>query len=436
MLRKDKILKSLSAVVCAVVLLNGTVQAEEENVCATTDCIDATISDKVNYVEENTETGVDTNDLIKILEALKVNTEGFFVPLAQNLAGVFDTIIGVIKTVSTGGTISFDYSSIGPRIQLLVATAKNIAIASAKDPVNSIYYKEEHVLIKYGFGVTGVILDMINPYTTSGTITGDIAKLDRLLKEALATPNMTDKSVANTNVKEEFETLLRDCRNLVISKWTYLQDRPEFDDFKKQIGESTILRLDSVLRYGELKEAMGVLSESKTKMDDILKEIGYENIRSSVFDREELAKQLRSARTLKFTDFKNKAASVNLALEAEITRITGIRLDPTASMADIEKAKDDLSEAIEKAKNSNEHSEVLASKESKDELLRELHIARFFKFRITAKKGFDVNFELDKVILSLNWTSINVLATQEEVNNALHTIKEAMEKAEAAPDIL
>lgn len=436
MLKYSKITKGLSAVVCAVVLFGSPLLASDvQNVCENTDCLDADISVKAEYIADRSASGVDLSELIKILELLQSNSAGFFEPLTQNLSGFFDTIIGIIKTVSSGGTVSFDMTSIGPRIQLAVATAKNIAIAAAKDADEGLYYKEEHVLVKYGFGVTGVILDMINPFTTSSTINGDKAKLERILKEALDTPNMTDSSVANTNIKEEFETLLRDCRNLVISRWQYLQGKSEFENFKKQISKSTILRLDSVLRYGEAKEAMSVLQNEKAKIEKIIEDIGYDKVVSSVFDREALAVELRSARLLKFTDFKDKSPKVNLALENEILRITGIRLNPLATMAEIKQAQNDLTEAIQVAKDSDGAGDVLASKESKDELLRELHIARFLKFRRTAKKGWKVNNELDNVVLSLNWTSINIFASQSEVDRALTKIKEAMEKAEAAPDL-
>lgn len=434
-LANGKITKGLSAVVCATVLFSASAQASQ-NVNEVSNYVATNTLESRQLIASRSSSHADAlKEFAKVLELLKANTSGFYAPLTQNMNGVFDTLIGVIKTAASGGKVDFDLTSIGPRIQLAIAATKNIIAATVKDPQKGLYYKEEKVLIKYGFGVTGAILDMVNPFTKTSTIKSDMTKLDRILKEALAGPNMTDDSVANTNVKEEFETLLRNSRDIVISKWTYLQNEPEFVTFKKQITKSTIQRLDPVLRYGELRTEMAKLQASYDKIQQVLQGVGYENITSSLLDRIKLAKELAQAGALNTSEFKNKSPKLKLELTKELLRIAPITLNPVASLADVYKAKEDVKKAVQKVRDSVSADDKLASKSSKDILLRELHIARFLKFNKTARKGWDVNSELDKVISSLNWTSININATQAEVDNGIKTIKAAMKKAIDAPNV-
>lgn len=428
-LQNLKVTKGLSSVVCALVLFSSNALASQENGVGNTNIVKESISSRS---ASNTKA---LEELTKLLELLKANSSGFFAPLTQNLNGVIDTIVGALKTAASGGKIDFDFETIGTRIQLAIKTVKNISQAVQKDTNTTLYYKEEKVLVKYGFGITGVILDIANPFTKGDTLSADESKLERILKEAQNGANMSDESIANSNVKNELETLLRDCRNIVITRWTYLQDRAEFTDLKEQIATATAKRVDPVLRYGELKSEMATLQAKKDAVDKILKEIGYANIPSTIFDRMELGVALLQARTLQFGVLKDKTTEVKNALNSEIERLTKIRYNLSTSLADIMKAKEDLKLAIKKATNATSTNSPLATKSSKDMLIRELHIARFLKFRKTAKKGWDVNAKLDKIVFKLSIISINPNASQAEVDGAIKSVKIAMNEAISAPDV-
>lgn len=416
--------KSLVAVSCSALLLGAPsiLSANTET---------ASAIQAYNAVSDRAVDKKQLEEFIKIFGGLKDSALKLDIPAIKDLGGLFDTITGIATSVATGKP-DFDIQTVAQRIELAINIVKTIVDVTNPESSNFLYYKEQRVLTEFGFQMTGIILNIINPLTKSGTLDNDKARLIRIVAKAAAGANMTDSSVANTNVKEELETLLRENRNFAYITLFPIKNNDVVEDYKKYLLSATGIRLNPMATWKEVKEAKKTLEAKKAAAQVAFDNADPSQILAPTTLRIEFDKKLHKARFLKFNELKGKDADALRKLDDEILRLTGVRLNPMATVADLKKAENDLEVAIDIAKNSEAKK---VSKESRETLLKELHEARFMKFNVLSKKGWDVNSKLDGVIASLSWTSINAFASADEISNAVLKLREAVKAAKAAPNL-
>lgn len=407
----------LSIVGCTVLMLNTSISADT-NVCVKQD---TTQVDRLAQVDKEKLAKL-SKDFAKALEVIK----GHNLTFIKDLGGVFDTIQGIMSSVATA-KVDFDVGTVETRIKLAIKLIENIKLA-----VEKLTDKEQYVLNKYGFAVTGVILDALNPLTKNPTLIYDLSKLDAIITEAINGPEMTPESVANVNKKEAFARALRKYRSFIFGKLFVVKNSADFNKFQQEIAKATLVRLNPETKLKEVNAYIAKLEGMKKELDTKLEQLGDANIIASIPLKEEFAKELRSARALKFGELKYKDRQVNRVLDKEILRLTGIRLDPRASIAEVNQAREDLKVAI---KTAQEAEDVFATYESKRAFSKALSDARFYKFNILAKKSYETIVELDRVILELTGVDIKIRPTQQEIDEALKTLNDAIAKAKASPDI-
>lgn len=411
---KTKLSKVASILLCSTLFI-GTYSQANTNSNVTTET-------KASLGSIDTEK---LSELLKLLQEANKGLSGTSLSFIKDLGGVFDTINGIIKSVASG-KLDFDIKTISTRIKLSIKLVQNIKVAA-----DALTNKEQHVLTKFGFSISGIIIDTLNPLTSNMVLNYDLTKLDKVLKEALEGPVQGPDSIANTNKKEELARLLRSSRSLILENILHIKNNETFDNFKNEVSKATLVRLDPNKKVREVNETIEKITTLKENLIEVIANLSDESIIATLAQKEELAEKLRYARTLKYTQLRGKSLEIRRNLDKTILKLTGVRLDIDATVAEINNAKEDLKEAIEEATSAKD---VMASNELRQELLAKLHEARFLKFNVLSKKGWDVNYTVDKVIFSLNGLSINLYSTQVEVENALEKLNNAIEKAKAAPN--
>ncbi|MDO5018410.1 MAG: CAMP factor family pore-forming toxin [Lagierella massiliensis] len=139
---------------------------------------------------------------------------------------------------------------------------------------------------------------------------------------------------------------------------------------------------------------------------------------ANIYVRADLDRLLHAARMAKFYELKDKSTQVIKTLDREVLRITGERLKPQATVADIYRLTDELNQAMEEALNSEDFRATKA----------EIELVKILRIKARQKKrAGDNRIELIEAIENTNEQMLMTRPSQTAIRDLINTFNSLLD---------
>ncbi len=206
---------------------------------------------------------------------------------------------------------SMDLNALKPKAMILAMTARAAKLGSGE------YNRRvQRTHTHLGFVVTKALIDAANPFISAEEAQAAVASIEKALEEMKNAPDMSEESVANTWVKEEMASKLREYRTYQYNEFAY-KPKDQVKAFNKLILKATSVRLDPNAKLKDVDATLAKLEEEALKIQGIDE----------------------SATLGQRANFWQKAKFLNLITKAFFTNKSALGSDKAKMDADIKQAR-------------------------------------------------------------------------------------------------